>query len=278
MADRWNSLVEESSSHVLSEGTKNFTGNFSFLGVFILIALIAAFVIKASMRGGIKTMNVSNESLTVLQPKIVAELNEKQPAASENELPTVSVKRTAVESKYFSSEQDNLQEPFLHTENGQSFSDFAKTLDSGRETYSMERPMSSKTTDLNYLKSDLKRRGLGLEDFVDTYGLSVSDNFVDTWKESSYGPSKREITSKPDGVSDDEVRMLAQESLQPLSITCDTETANSVLREILAARTEAGRIGLEIPPLTEEQLKAIKFWSNSKAFKTSTIAKTLLGR
>ena len=289
---RWNSLVEESTSVMATEGAKNSasqTSSFSFLGlfVFLLIALIAAFVINSSTKTEALRKASGTESLTVLQPKIVPEIDESVAAALRpedfgvgGERPTVTAKRAPQSSKYFGSEDTaDLQEPFLHTENGQSFSDFAKTLDSGRETYTSERPMNSKPADLNYLKSDLKRRGLGLDDFVESYGLSVSDKFVDSWtteitqKKASSGELK-----KPDGVSDSEVRMLAQEALQTLSTTCDAESANSVLREILAARTEAARIGLEVPSLTEDQLKAIKFWSNSKAFKTSTIAKTLLSR
>lgn len=289
---RWNSLVEESTSVMATEGAKNSasqTSSFSFLGlfVFLLIALIAAFVINSSTKTEALRKASGTESLTVLQPKIVPEIDEESVGAAlrpedfgvNGERPTVTAKRSQ-SSKYFGSQDTaDLQEPFLHTENGQSFSDFAKTLDSGRETYTSERPMSSKPADFNYLKSDLKRRGLGLDDFVESYGLSVSDKFVDSW--TTEITQKKAISGelkKPDGVSDSEVRMLAQEALQTLSTTCDAESANSVLREILAARTEAARIGLEVPSLTEDQLKAIKFWSNSKAFKTSTIAKTLLSR
>lgn len=216
-----------------------------------------------------------SEPLTVLQPKVLAE---KAPEKSiDDDLGArVQVKRSSL----WLSEASDIKEPFVHTEKGHTFQEYAQTLDSGRETFQSERP-DSYGHNLDYLKQDLKKKGLGLQDFVDSFGVSVPDAFVDSWskKESPKEPRNELLKSKSE-MKDQELRQLAQEAMQVVPTQgpmANSESITAVLREILAARTEASQVGLNLGPMDPVQKAAIETIAKENS-KAGQIAKTILSR
>jgi hypothetical protein len=123
----------------------------------------------------------------------------------------------------------------------------------------LERPLKTKPVGLNTE---------GLEAFLQN-GNSVPDDLLDSLQGPTF--SRRSENS----VLDDEAMMLAREALQ--TIKGSPETVASILKDILAARTEAAARGIELPGLPQEQKIILEHWSRQSG-PASAIAAQILSR
>ena len=249
-------------------------GSYLFVALFLIVAVAISIIVAASGSKGRSSMQqVPLENLVVLDPKVISVEPTVQPSE-----PTVRAKTVSLKNSVWDSE-DNIPEPFLQAESGQSFTEFKRTFDTERELYSTEKS-AKVNTQLSSMKKNFDKKGLGLEDFVNTFGVPISEELAASWS-SEQEPKKSSRTDfakkNSDGVAESEFRMLAQEALQNLPTDCNSETATIILRDILAAYTEAARIDLQLPEMPKEQAAAIEYWAKSKK-PANEIANLLLSR
>jgi hypothetical protein len=247
------------------------------VAMFVIVAIGVAVAIAVTGNKKPASSAPPAEALTVLMPKVFDEVQKAPEAPVAADLGArVSVKRSSMWL-----EDTDIPEPFVHTEKGHTFQEYAETLESGRETFQAEKPDGPRAN-LDYLKQDLKKKGLGLQDFVDSFGVSVPDAFVDSWTSTNASSPKRaenKLKSSSD-MTESEMRQLAQEASQIVPTSgpmASAEAVTAVLREILAARTEASQIGLNLGPMDPVQRQAIETIATGTS-KAATLAKTILSR
>lgn len=306
MATRWETLLQESNFETpefeagsvrsprvdtsldLDEGQTSGASYFG-MAVLVLIVIIVAVVIAVT---GSKTpmLPPTQEPVAALvNPMVFATEEEaseatetkrlvKEHAAARNAKSREGDARVHVKRAHnlWSTEETSIEEPFLHTEKGQSFSEFSETLDQGREYRAAEGPEPKYSGNIEPLKQDLKRRGLGLKDFADAYGVSVPDAMVDSWNAKPHESSAKTMHHNPDA-SEAEQRMLATEALQDIKTDIPEASAAALLREVMSARSEAQKLNIALPSLSDEQRKGLNFWS-AKSGAAGTLAKTILSR
>lgn len=144
-------------------------------------------------------------------------------------------------SKYWSFE-DNDEVPHLEND-GNTFSDFQRAFSLGREYVTEENSMA-------------------------TYRNENHDTFMHD--------EKRSFVPKSD-VSLSDSRTLATEAFQQVPRDMDRKNAAVLLREILAARTEAASLGLNLGYSSDDQVADLKYWS-SKAGPEADLASAILSR
>lgn len=169
--------------------------------------------------------------------------------------------------RFFSSDE-SIEEPFLD-----NFSSYQQAFQMGREKYVLDKPTVSKryVDQLDPMRQALAKNGQSLDDFIDAQDIAVPEALVDAWASE---PLK--TASVDDSHLTHEGTFLAREALQtvPMSGAPDIEG----LRDILAARTEAAKIGLTLPQIPEEQKVALQYWSNSGNIRAAAIANSILTR
>lgn len=162
--------------------------------------------------------------------------------------------------------------------NGLTFDDFQMAFQHGREKPVVDRaPGSSKAfmhvlDELEALKPTLAAQGQTFQDYIDAHNMKVPDALLDLWTSGNSGYDESMPSEWPP-----EAMMLAREALQPVSVSMDPEAASAILREILAARTEAGRSDIKLPPLPSDQEAGLRHWAKSPT-KAGELAKTILSR
>lgn len=239
--------------------TKESKSNFSFFSywplgiVTILIAILSYFVIASKF----KKAKLSKEPVEQLvQPEVIA--LDKKPLVdtveAQNDPRGSVVKTKTFGNKYFeeSNEINDIPE----------YDNFSNNLN--RE-YQVIDKQNKTRFDVNHLKVESSDPAK----FAEINGFQATDDFIDAWSSTSVKHTDRQEIS-------DEYRMLAVEALQSIDTSNKPENAIIILREILAARTEALRIGATLPPMPEEQLQNITFWSKNVV--TKDIATTILNR
>lgn len=272
-------LPEALNEPLASSGLSKEAQAFPVFGIAIFMLVVVGLAIAISLTGAKKPAPepVEAQTFNLIEPRF----------ASEDTLAkTVDLVEPEVENRVYAKKsssiwfdvEDSIPEPFVHTEKGHTFQEYAQTLDSGRPTYQVERP-DGLSANLDYLKQDLKKKGLGLNDFVESFGVSVSDSFVDSWSKSNEKPTEKRqnMLSTTSDMSESEMRQLAQEAMQSVPLTGNPEAIAAVLREILAARTEAKQVGLDLGPIDPAQRSAIESFALGKT-KASSIAQTILSR
>lgn len=161
--------------------------------------------------------------------------------------------------------------------NGLTFSDFEKAFGLGREKPLMDKPERNYSTvleDLAALRPALEASGQTFQDYIEAHHMKVPDALLDLWANGS-------TSGGPPGANEDlapEAMMLAREALQPLSADVPEAAAAEVLREILAARTEAARLGLSLPEMPSEQASAVRAWAAKAPGVAGQLAQTLMSR
>jgi len=181
----------------------------------------------------------------VAEPVVDAAVASVEPAAepaaeiTANEL---EPKFNVAVSKYWSFEEDNDEVPHLEND-GNTFSDFQRAFSLGREYVAEENSMA-------------------------TYRNENHDTFMHD--------EQRAFVPKSD-VSLSDSRTLATEAFQQVPCDMDRKNAAVLLREILAARTEAAHLGLNLGYSSDEQVSDLKYWS-SKAGPEADLATAILSR
>lgn len=160
--------------------------------------------------------------------------------------------------------------------NGLTFSDFQKAFGHGREKPLMDKPernYSSVLADLEALRPALEATGETFQDYIESHHMKVPDALLELWTNASTASDHTAVTHDVAP----EAMMLAREALQSLSADGPEAVAIAVLREILAARTEAARLGLKLPEAPFEQASAIRTWASRNGV-AANIANTILSR
>ena len=214
--------------------------------VSILIAIGSYFIIDSKKEAPVSKEVV--ETVLVPEAKPLKAVIDDIPSAEE---PTVKAKTFG--SKFFEASDEYSEE----------YDDYSNNMQ--RDFHSVEKHSSTKFS-LDHLKVE----SADPAKFAEKNGFEATDDFINAW--SSENTTKIRESVK----IDDEYRMLATEALQSVDTHLKPENAVIVLREILAARTEATRIGAVLPPVPEEQLEAISFWT--KNLLTKDLATTILNR
>jgi len=159
-------------------------------------------------------------------------------------------------SKLWSSDADSV-EPFVGSENG--FQEYQKAFHQGREMVEQERSIKSAPAGMNKE---------GLQDFIKN-GNSVPDGLLDSLESQPFSRRSESV------VLDEEAMMLAREALQ--TIKGSPATVASILKDILAARTEAAAKGIQLPAVPDEQRTLLEHWSRQSG-PASSVAKNILSR
>jgi hypothetical protein len=120
------------------------------------------------------------------------------------------------------------------------------------------------------MREALKKSGKSLTQFINENDAYVPDELIEAWD------ANQEVhTLQEPQILDDEERVIAREAFQVVPLKSSIDEAVLILREILAARSEASKRGLKLPDVPEEQKASIKYWS-SQPGPTSKLALSIL--
>jgi hypothetical protein len=236
----------------------------AFFLLTLTIVVVIGFVLKnKSKKSKKEDTRTPEKTIELIKSALAEEKAVPQDA-------TVEPKTVAVASEHEESASSYLEA------NGLTFSDFQKAFGLGREKPVMDHPernYAGVLDDLQALRPALERSGETFQDYIESHHMKVPDALLELW---ATGPSSTATHSLADDLAP-EAMMLAREALQPLSASADQDAAAVVLRDILAARTEADRLGMHLPAMPYEQASAIRAWA-SKTGTAATIAQTILSR
>ena len=232
---------------------------------WLFIAVVIAVIIAVSSRGTYRSLG----SVTKSTP--VGHIVDVSPGPVEPTVePTVEPKSVGpimvapiMAPDMWNQAVDLRDEPYLQSENGQTFAEFQKAfLERGIQKPMIEAKASAKQP---FFDANM----LNLEDVPEAALMAFEDNWPDTNGPSVFGGNAE--------VTDMEARQIAQEAFQTVPLGAQPEAVAEVLKEILAARNEAARLGLNLPEAPEEQKQNIKHWSK-RSGPAAILAKTILSR
>jgi hypothetical protein len=167
--------------------------------------------------------------------------DDKADAAAPVEEATVEAKFHVVGSKYWNFDEQE-DEPFLEND-GNTFSDFQRAFNTGREIVTEENSMTTfRNENHDTFLHEVKRT------FTPRNSLSLTDS-----------------------------RTIAVEAYQTVPADLSRENANVILREILSARNEAASEGLDLGDAPSEQIADLEYWSLSSG-PEAHLAKSILSR
>jgi len=264
-----------------SNTSSKFMGfSYWYLGLALVVAVVIIVFIgttKTRSLGGRVLGHAPRSGPTELHVVQSTVTQEPADATRSTDAPTVRPKTTVL--KIWNQDSGPTVQPFFEQS---GFSEFQNALEKGRE-----RPVVDTVVhqDVQLLKQQLEPfrkslKGQSLEQFVESNNMQVPESLLEIWNEK---PTNNVMSrdnlglSKPDDVSDSEALMLAQEAVQIVPTKGSPEVIINVLREILAARTEASHLGITLP-FMPEQKESIKFWTNSSHSAAAAIAKSILSR
>lgn len=279
--NKWSSLIGGVSP---SEKPASTNGIFGIFAVIVMIAVVAILLYATSNRSGpAVTADAEVQPLEVVQAKAV-----EAPVEASVEAPAVDAlvkPKTAFVSRLWASDAPSAAAdvPFLHTDDGQGFEAFQEAFTNERQMPMIERTVSDDVEALSEpIKAAIKASGLSITQYAESRGINVPEDLVDivqghaavakVIRRDSHG-----LVGPNANVSEDEARLLAQEAFQTVSTKASIEAATLVLRDVLAARTEANRLGLNLPEMADEQLDAIRYWSRAGG-PAGQLAKSILSR
>lgn len=127
---------------------------------------------------------------------------------------------------------------------------------------------------LGPLKEALERSGKSVAEYLEDANLQVSDELLEALLDSTVPKVKRTSHSL---YTDPEAMMLARDALQYVDPRMPREIAETMLRDIVAAQTEAARLGLSLPSSSDEQVHALNHWT-SVGGRVGQLAETALSR
>ena len=253
----------------LSNGVKEIRHGTLGAEAWVVLAIVLIFVVWAFRSDkGVSTMSSvpagpSGPVVPLLSPPVTVVQATANEASDEPVDAEVVPKYKSM--TYFDTNED-VGEPFV-----QSYSDFQRAFQSGRSYAETDKPTTAlMSQQLMPMREALRRKGVSLESYVDSNDVSVPDSLLDAWNAVPTPVNTRATVSE-----DAETAMLAREALPVVS----TKAADvEALRDILAARTEATRIGFALPEVPSDQKAALEFWASSKHSQASALAKTILSR
>jgi hypothetical protein len=177
----------------------------------------------------------------VVGPTVEGPGDSVEPVVSVDTENTLEPKFNVLGSKYWSF---NIEEDEPHLENdGNTFTDFQKAFSVGREVMTEDNSMTTfRNENMDTFLHDQQRK------FVPKSDISLTDS-----------------------------HSLALEAFQNVPKDLDRQNAIVLLREILSARTESAKLGLDLPSISDDQVSDLEFWA-SKSGTESDLAKSILSR
>lgn len=127
---------------------------------------------------------------------------------------------------------------------------------------------------LEPLKEALFKSGKTVSQYLDETNLQVSDNLLEALEASWAQTNSR---SSATIFTDPEAMMLARDALQFIDPRMPSDVGASMLRDMVAAQTEAARLGIELPSMSEEHIAALQQWASRKD-RAGQLAATALSR
>jgi len=128
-----------------------------------------------------------------------------------------------------------------------------------------------------YTSEEPDMEGYSFSDFQRAllYGREASEGRLEIGPSDEPDIKPRVYASSMETISE-ESQMLVREAFQFIP-TDNAGSATVILRDILAARTEANSFGITMPEAPEDHMSALKYWASTSG-NASTIAKTILSR
>lgn len=183
------------------------------------------------------------------------------------EADVVLPKFLAQTQKMFYNSSDLIEKPYED-----SFEEYQNALLS-REPLSFE--TSNKTFDhFSMLNSLIEDSGDSAKDFLLKEHVAIPDWAIDAMEAQKPKAVKVEDAVSFSEYSQEEANMLAREAMQSIPANGDYLI---VLREILAARTEAGNLGIRLPEVSDEQRHILLEIARGTAVE-SKLAKQILSK
>lgn len=287
MESKWSELLEGggASAAGAAPAVPQASEASSFSGWVVLVPLMAVVIIAlvVASTGGSKARatdkaieKVAVEPLNVVQAVASPDVPLKVPVADAPLGARVGVRNTA--RSLFATEDslNHIEQPFGDAEGGYTYTDFQAAMEYGREKPVYDKPNKANAAiigaQIDSMKSYIKRNGFTLDDFADARDVALPDSIAESWDtEYQQPPERQQQDMRP------ETLVLAQEALQAVPTKATAAAIVPVLREILAARTEAATSQIELPPLTDDQRDGLQHWSAVGGV-AGSLANTILSR
>lgn len=259
-------------------------GSWAILLPIAIVAIIAVVVAStgsaAAKTPAIKTVEAmkaaDQAALTVVQATAVPDYAAPAPIADARGAP-VGVRNTArALFTYEDADLAGVEKPFANNESGFSYTDFQRAMQLGREMPVLDRPVPSNAKTLSThaasVKAFVERNGMTLESFAEDRDSYLPETIAESWDYQAPVPRAAAPETTEDSL------MLARDAMQAVPTSVTEAAIVPVLREILAARTEAASAGIALPAVTEDQEASLKHWATSRSITASSLASSILSR
>jgi hypothetical protein len=261
---KWDSLLSGGSTPEMAEVVKVVDSTNAKDFGFVPLAMIVIFVVVFAVF--VATSNSSSQRTdTVAQEVGVVIKKNVEPEIAQLEKPEKLVK-AKFSGKQMFADNDEDYSP--------EFNDYAKTLESGREIFGSERPVSENSRlmqqQLAPMREALKKSGKSLNQFMAENDAYVPDSLIEAWD-----TNVTHHDTQSHHILDDEERIIARDAFQTIPMKANVDEAVTILRDVLASRTEADKRGLKLPEMPQDQMQSIKFWSTQPG-PASKIAQSIL--
>lgn len=199
------------------------------------------------------------EPATVLQPKAVPEDIVVADAADAVVEPKAGPMDPTAHL-WHNSEPVQDDAPEFETEMGLRVSDFQQAFYGARE-----KPITDARLGPSSLAADALHAA-----------LAAGDDVTDAMLVAAAGSQNVRSTYKADAMTP-EAMQIAREAMQVVDPRMPADVAVDLLREVLAARTEAMQTGIQLPEASDDQLAAFKYWSGQRG-RAAELAQVILSR
>lgn len=289
---KWSSLAKtatparivEAASIASSAGVETAAAASPIYAVFVLLiiaGIVSMVVLGANRNSKEKTDTAASskkvvfeEVPIVIQPKVLQQ--EEDPVATklaslaqhhaDVQDAIVKPKFSAVD-RFFSAPEESLDDAVLA--DGLSYNEYLSAFSQGREM-----PVSDRGIKTGRFEAPGGLQGRELEAYLEANDLAVPEALVDAWNAGPMaGPT---VGAASHGDYSEDYMLLARESMQAVPMRSAGDAA-IVLREILAARTEAAKLGLSMPQMPEDQLSNVRYWASTNGH-AADLAKSVLSR
>lgn len=259
---------------------------FSSPALLFLVLLVIIIVIAVRTRTTTAVAAAPASAVAAVAEPIIDQVQtvqvEPDQAAPVDE--TVQPKFAALTNKWFNSDVEDLDitAPLGDAEAGYSFNDFQRALLSSDSRAPVTVRRHEKAGDgyafeqLQPLKDMIHKSGRSVDQFVSEHMITLPEEVLEMWTSPSSARRAEKAFTRPDCTAE-ESNMLVREALQDVP-RGEAHDAAMVLREILHARTEAAKVGVQVPEIPEEQRAAIKSWAASGQQPAADIANVILSR
>lgn len=260
--------------------------SFGAWAVLLPIAIVVVVALALAGSGNPKTVKVPTKGLEAEPLNVVqatAEPDYPSKAAFASAEPDargapVGVRNTARTALFAADDADlkGIEKPFANSEAGFSYNDFQRAMAHGREMPEVDRAPPSNAphvkSHIASMKAFIKRNGMTVNEFSEARDAFLPESMLDSWNYEEPTKPQRVVAD-----ASEDALMYAREALQDIPTNVSHDAIVPVLREILAARTEAASAGIQLPSVTDEQRASLKSWS-TRGSTAGSLAGSILSR